>query len=76
MISRFEQARQVVDGVVDVFLVEIRNLGGHFVEGAGFLTDGDHLDDHVREQVGIFHRLLQALTRRDLVAHLQERLCS
>ena len=43
----------------------------HLVERTRFLADRDHLDDHVGEQLRVLHGLLQALTRGDLVTHVQ-----
>ena len=45
------------DGVVDLFLVELGDLGEHGVEGAGLLADADHLDDHRREDLRLGERL-------------------
>jgi len=68
---RLEQAREVVYGIVDIFFVEVCDLGRHVIERTGFFTNRDHLDHHVREQVRVLHGLLQALTGRNLVTHFQ-----
>src|SRR6185295_4907922 len=72
--ERLEQRGHAVHRVVDFRFVEGGDLAGHGVERAGFFTDRDHLDDHVREQARVFHRALQALTGGDFVAHLQHRI--
>src|SRR2546427_5503500 len=35
-------------------------------------ADAGHLDDHVREQVGLHHRHVHRVTHRDVVAHAQQ----
>src|SRR5690606_36691957 len=66
--QRLEQARHRVHGVVHLGLEEGRDLAGHLVLRAGFLTHGDHLDHHVGEEVGVFHGALQARAGGDFVA--------
>ena len=61
--QRFEQAGQRVDRVVDFLLVELGDLEQHGVERAGLFADRGHLHDHVREQVDLLHRHVDAGSR-------------
>src|SRR5690349_18340062 len=49
--DRLEDRGQSFHSGLYFILVEIRNLREHRVQGAGFLTDGHHLDDHARKCV-------------------------
>ena len=73
MMSGSSKRRHAVDCVIDFRFVERRDLAGHGVERTRFFTHRDHLDDHVGEQAGVFHRALQALTGGHFVAHFHHR---
>src|SRR5690606_19805925 len=65
-----DQAADRVDGVVDLFLIELGDLVQHRIERAGFFADGGHLHHHVRENAYLLHRHVERVTDRHVVAHL------
>src|ERR1700720_4338440 len=67
--QRFDQLYQARHGGVDLFLVEIGDLGQHLVEGAGLLADVDHLYHHRREDLGLGQRLAHGLALFDALPH-------
>src|SRR3546814_4160600 len=54
-------------------LVELGYLDQHGVQCAGFLANGRHLRDHVREQPGLLHRHVDLVTHRNVVADALDR---
>src|SRR3954466_554457 len=71
--DRLKQREQVADRRVDFFIVEVGNLGQHFVQTTGLLTDRDHRDNHRREDFGLLKRLGDGITARDRRARLHDR---
>src|SRR5690606_20701751 len=71
---RLDQAGQRVDGVVDLLLIVLGHLEKHGVQRAGLFADGRHLDDHVREEVGLLHCHVHGIADRNVVTHQVDRL--
>src|SRR5690606_14388715 len=63
----FQQAREALDGVVDLALVDVGRLAEHRVDRARLLADRGHLQDHVREHARVLHCDGQAGTGRNLL---------
>ena len=49
--DRLQQREKVADRGINLFVVEVGDLGQHLVQPTGLLTDRDHRDDHGREDL-------------------------
>ena len=66
--QRLDRSAQILEVVVDLALVEVRDLVEHLAERAGLLADRDHLQRERREEVGRLRRAIQTLAALDAVA--------
>src|SRR5215207_8725518 len=63
--DRLDEGQKGGDGRVHLLLVEVGDLAEHGVERARLFADGDHLRDHVGEDVGRLQRLDDRLAALD-----------